>query len=247
MQIFKSNRYGDAVVVEDLGNKKLKIRFLNTGHEDVFHISSLKKGEFRDKTVSLPNSPPKNRNVGDIVESNNYGTMQVIELSGKKCKVVFIETGTVVEAYTDNVYSGKVRDAYARVCYGVGYAGEFERVFYWKPAKQLWRNMLKRCYSENDPKGYYGRGYTVSERWLCFANFLEDLPTLRNFDKWLLGHKEGYTKYNLDKDLILEGNKVYCKELCQFITEYENKSAGAINARKLDVIKDRYGWGSRNE
>lgn len=242
MEIFKSNRYGDAVVLEYLENKKVKIKFLNSGYEDIFHITSLQRGEFRDKSVSLPQPPRKDRKVGDVIPSNNFGDMIVLSLEGKRCIVQFIETGTTVEVYTDNAYSGKVKDKYARICYGHGWVGDFKRLYYWKQAMQLWRNMLKRCYCEKDPKGYFGKydiPVTVSERWLCFSNFLEDLPSLPNFDKWLLGHKEGNTKYNLDKDLKVEGNKVYCKELCQFVTEYENKSAGAINARRLDKLKNK--------
>ena len=242
MEIFKSNRYGDAVVLEYLENSKVKVKFLNSGHEDIFHITSLRRGEFRDKSISLSRPPRKIRNIGDVISSNNFGDMVVLKfLKNRKCIVQFINTGTTVEVYTDNAYAGKVKDRYARTCYGHGYLGEFKRLPYWKQALQLWRNMLKRCYCEKDPKGYFGKHDTpviVSERWLCFADFLKDLPSLPNFDKWLLGHKEGNTKYNLDKDLKVEGNRVYCKELCQFVTKHDNKSAGAVNARRLDKLKN---------
>jgi len=238
MQVFKSNRYGDAVVVEDVGNKRLKVRFVNTGHEDIFHITSLKRGEFRDKTVSLPLIRRNDRFVGSVLKSNNYGDMVILSINGKRCVVQFLQTGYTTDVYIDNATAGKVKDPYYPSSYGVGYLGEFKKNSYWKQCYQLWRNMMKRCYSEKDLKGYYGKGVSVCTRWLCFANFLEDLPKLENFEKWLKGHTNG-DRYNLDKDLKVEGNKVYCPELCSFVTEYENKSAGAVNARRLDKLKNK--------
>ena len=137
--------------------------------------------------------------------------------------VQFVETGTTKEVYRENAISGKVRDEYAISVYGKGYSGLYDKkIPYWKKARQLWQNMMKRCYSTKDKKGYYGYA-TVCDRWHCFANFLDDLPKLKNFDLWLNPTDE---KYNLDKDLIGNGS-VYSPLNCQFITEHENKSAGA--------------------
>ena len=138
--------------------------------------------------------------------------------------VQFVETGTTKEVYRENATTGKVRDEYAISVYGKGYQGDYskEENPHWKQARQLWQNMMKRCYSTKDKKGYYGYA-TVCDRWHCFANFLHDLPKLKNFDLWLNPIDE---KYNLDKDLIGNGS-VYSPINCQFITEHENKSAGA--------------------
>lgn len=138
--------------------------------------------------------------------------------------VQFTDTGTTKEVYRENATAGKVRDEYAIAVYGKGYQGTFskEQFPYWKQARQLWRNMMKRCYSTKDMKGYYGYA-TVCDRWHCFSTFLADLPTLNNFDLWLNPIDE---KYNLDKDKIGNGT-VYSPLNCQFITEHENKSLGA--------------------
>lgn len=180
--------------------------------------------------------------------SNNAGQeFLVLKEYSKKIKnrkwemwtVQFTNTGYTREVYKQNALLGKVRDPYEISFCGVGFEGEFEKVSYWKQAKRLWCNMLKRCYSENYPTGYYGRGITVDSRWLCFSNFLYDLPELENFDNWLEGFKEGCLKYNLDKDLIIEGNKVYSRECCSFVLDSVNKSAGAKNSRPFERIKRR--------
>lgn len=164
--------------------------------------------------------------------TNNAGhKLKVFAKRGKKVKIQFVNTGYTTEAYIDNVKAGNVTDPYEISVYGIGYIGEFERVSYWRQAKQLWNNMMKRCYSEKDPRGYFGKAF-VDARWRCFANFLEDLPKLENFNEWLKGQEDGAIKYNLDKDLMFEGNKTYSRDMCMFVTEFENKSAGGINRQK---------------
>lgn len=183
-------------------------------------------------------------NIGDVF-TNNAGqelvilsTQTVTRKCGKgtykKAVVKFLETGTTKEAYFENIAVGKVRDEYAVSCYGVGYLGDRDKTIpYYKQASQLWRNMLKRCYSEKDEKGYKG-AVVVSPRWLCLENFVNDLPKLKNFDRWLKGGKCSKTRFQLDKDMLGDGT-VYSPHVCLFISEHENKSLGAINARAWDT------------
>lgn len=145
--------------------------------------------------------------------------------------IQFEDTGTTKEVYACNAKVGKARDPYAISFCGKGCTGEYRKTPYWRQAKRLWSNMLKRCYDENYESGYHGRGYTVCKRWLCFEHFLEDLPKIPNFSEWLDGFDKTKTQFNLDKDLLVEGNKVYCLECCSFVPEGVNKSAGAKNGK----------------
>lgn len=173
--------------------------------------------------------------VGDILKNNADQELKILDIFRKKrsdskstyemAVVQFLETGTTKEVYTSNLYRGKVRDEYAPSYYGIGYLGFRDKSCgYYKQGNQLWRNMLKRCYCEKDPKGYFGYSF-VCNRWLCLANFLEDLPKLKNFDRWLEGGSCSSTRYNLDKDVLGDG-VWYSPHNCQFITEFENKSLG---------------------
>ena len=170
--------------------------------------------------------------------SNNNLEFEVLEefsgYSNKRAHVFWLiqfkDTGTTMQVLKANAIKGKVKDPYAVSVWGVGYVGFFSRKLpYWKQANQLWRNMMKRCYCEKDPRGYFGTAF-VDSRWKCFANFLEDLPKLDNFEKWLDGFISG-VKYNLDKDLKVEGNKLYSREVCSFVLESVNKSEGAKNGK----------------
>lgn len=87
------------------------------------------------------------------------------------------------------------------------------------PALQTWMMMLKRCYRKKDLKKeptYIG--CSVCEEWLTFSNFA----------KW---YEENYVEgYELDKDLIKKGNKVYSPETCCFIPHKINQ---ALTNRRL--------------
>ena len=74
-----------------------------------------------------------------------------------------------------------------------------------------WTNMLTRAYSANYHKLYPSYiGCSVCDEW----------HSLTNFKKWYdRFYKEGYA---LDKDLLKEGNKVYCPTLCRFIPKEIN-------------------------
>lgn len=230
--IYPTNRDGNVELISKKG-KVATIKFLNTGFVREVGMGNLMAGKAMDYTVTereyteveYPNT---------LMSSNNYGSFILLEKKGKDCIVQFVETGYTVKALWENIKLGKIADPYKKNNYG-GWQGEFEKTSYWKQADQLWRNMMKRCYSTKDEKGYLGKDVTVDDRWLCFANFLEDLPKLENFDLWLEGQNADSTKYNLDKDFKIDGNKVYSREACMFLTEAFNKSY-TIRNRKVGKV-----------
>ena len=83
---------------------------------------------------------------------------------------------------------------------------------------QVWQDMLKRCYSDKykDKNPTY-KNCKVCEEWLSFSTF----------NKWF---EENYPKHlvdkvdriELDKDLLVEGNKVYSPETCVFLPKRIN-------------------------
>ena len=79
------------------------------------------------------------------------------------------------------------------------------------PAYTAWLNMLRRCY---DPRHYSKYptyfGCSVCKEWLLFSNF----------QKW---HNEHYRPgFELDKDIIRKGNKVYGPEFCEYVPKRIN-------------------------
>lgn len=148
--------------------------------------------------------------------------------SGHRMYVVeFLKTKNRVIASKSEITHNCVRDYYSPSTCGVGYIGDIKVAAPKEHHREhvLWRNMLSRCYNENNRKDYMsygGIGVTVCKRWHCFQNFLEDIKDIDGYDekKFFAG------KLTLDKDLKQidkpHSERVYSKETCTFISNEEN-------------------------
>lgn len=76
-----------------------------------------------------------------------------------------------------------------------------------------WHNMLARCYNSkiHTYKPYY-KPCTVIEEWQSYANFRE----------WFRQNNIEGRKLDLDKDMLIQGNKVYGSDTCALVTHYAN-------------------------
>ena len=76
-----------------------------------------------------------------------------------------------------------------------------------------WHSMLKRAYSKSEKLLFPSYiGVTVCSEWHRFSAFRD----------WMI--TQNYEGLELDKDLLLPGNKVYCPEYCCFITQALNSA-----------------------
>lgn len=79
------------------------------------------------------------------------------------------------------------------------------------PYYKKWSAMIARCYSDAYQAKYPSyRGCIVCEEWLLFSSFR----------KWMVGQE--WEGLQLDKDLLLAGNKVYSPETCVFVPRRVN-------------------------
>lgn len=93
--------------------------------------------------------------------------------------------------------------------------GKQKRKLIWVcPFYRAWNNMLRRCYyikTQGKQPTYIG--CTVTREWLKFSNFRA----------WM--DKQDWEGKQLDKDLLVEGNKIYSAETCAFVTKMVNTFA----------------------
>lgn len=231
-KFYSTKRDGLVEVIELINYRSVKVRFINSGFEREVLLANLAVGKCADTTIEVRPSTIVTTYPNVKIQSNSCGEFTIVERTGKFCKVLFTETGYETQAYTENARKGKVTDPYFKSRYGIGYLGEDVDCSYREFAYTLWGNMIKRCYSKTDSRGYFGKGKNVfvNDRWLCFHNFAKDIPNLPNFDKWLNGQMgKSDTKYNLDKDFAYVGCNEYSLETCQFIDESLNKSTTCRN------------------
>ena len=74
-----------------------------------------------------------------------------------------------------------------------------------------WAGMIRRCYSESSKIKYPSYlGCSVCDEWKFFSNF----------KRWM--QRQEYKGKELDKDLILKGNKIYSPANCLFLSPNVN-------------------------
>ena len=94
------------------------------------------------------------------------------------------------------------------------------------PAYVKWQGMLNRAYGAS------------SSRWYDNVTVSESFKHYPIFKQWYLTQyvEEGW---ELDKDLLLKGNKVYCASRCCFLPK-EINSALAINRSLIPALAEKY-------
>lgn len=97
----------------------------------------------------------------------------------------------------------------AKLIYGVGLndvAGSYRSKIYVR-----WHSMIARCYSKRRLEKYPSyNGCTVCDEWLLFGNF----------KTWM--ENQDWHEKEIDKDLLIKGNKLYSPETCVLISREIN-------------------------
>lgn len=169
-----------------------------------------------------------------IVGNNTYGSkMEIVEYNkARDIMVRFIDHNNTVHATWGQFCKGEIRNVYDKSVYGVGYIGEgeYKSKINGKrtPQYATWRSMIARCYDEK----YHEKQPTyihcsVSPEWHNFQNFA----------KW---YDENYyevdnQRMELDKDILIKGNKVYSSENCVFVPKNINGLFIKCNASRGDL------------
>ena len=174
----------------------------------------------------------KTDRIGETNISNEGCAMKIIEYNNAKDIVVEFQDGYKYRLHTSYqaFKKGKCKNPFYPSVYGYGYLGidkngnvpktkelkDGKSVATWEYLK--WQNMLQRCfdnkYKEKHPTY---KDVICCSRWLCFANFLEDLEILKQEYNW-----DENEKLNLDKDILHKGNKIYSLENCILVPDYIN-------------------------
>lgn len=155
---------------------------------------------------------------GDILETKFHGQLQVIEYKDSKNVVGrFLSTGYVVTGRADSFRNGNIRDRLAKTICGVGFLGleDYSAHPRYVNIYQRWRNMIVRCNQDRD--GAFRPSYlgcSVCPEWCDLSKFFN----------WCINHSQWNNgEWELDKDILLKGNKVYSPETCSFVpTEINN-------------------------
>ena len=153
---------------------------------------------------------------GLVFNTNNSGVCVVVNYTNyDDVTVKFVETGYETKTRMDNLKLGKVKDYLHPSIYGKGVLGEgFKQSESQSYSFRLWKNMLKRCYSEVSFKK------SPSYEQCLTSETFNDYQQFKTWCNSQLGF--GNTGWELDKDILVKGNKVYSEDTCCFVPKEIN-------------------------
>ena len=156
--------------------------------------------------------------VGKVCKSKSSGDFEIVKYNNTaNVEIQFVKTGYETSATLGDIRNGKVKDTCVPSVYSIGILGtKHPSTINGVLTKEyeLWQSMLQRCYSDafKKQRPTY-EGCEVSNNFKYYEYFYE----------WC--HKQiGFSNqgWQLDKDLLVKGNKVYSEDSCIFLPQEVN-------------------------
>lgn len=154
---------------------------------------------------------PEDMLQGTIHPTRKWGDIEIISYLGSKQVIVkFSGTGVIRDTRAELIRKGIVEDLTIPSLFGKGFIGLGEHTSVYNHKEYVhWKGILERSYSEKlmEKRPSYLEVYTNT----AWHNF-------QNFAPWCHTQKGFYHKgWELDKDLLVKGNKIYSPETCVFL------------------------------
>ena len=151
--------------------------------------------------------------IGKVCKSLNSGGFKILKYNNAtNVEIQFLKTGFEIVAQLEHIRNGSVKDPHSPSVCGVGILGvKYPPSINGRNTKEydLWYSMLRRCYSDTLKKRYPTyEDCEVSENFKSYEYFYEWCQKQIGFSM------DGF---ELDKDLLLKGNKFYSENTCIFI------------------------------
>ena len=156
--------------------------------------------------------------VGKVCKSLNSGDFKILKYNDAyNVDVQFLKTGFETVARLGDIKNGLIKDPYSPSVYGIGIVGTKYPISVNSvqiKEYELWTHMLQRCYSDTyKKKRPTYEGCEVSDNFKSYEYFYEWCHEQIGF---------GNEGWQLDKDLLTKGNKVYSEDSCVFIPKEIN-------------------------
>ena len=159
---------------------------------------------------------------GSVITTKNFGDIVITKYLNKdNIHIRFINTGYTLITQSLNIRQGTIKDRLAPAVFGIGVLGDGLSTVDGVRLKEyeLWKNMIKRCYSKNFHEKFPTYSIcSVSENFKYYPYFKEWCNNQIGF-----GVKdENGRHFALDKDILIKGNKVYSEDTCCFVPQEIN-------------------------
>lgn len=254
--VVKTNNCGDVIVKEFNSATDVLVEF-SDGETTTTTVSLLKSGYVRHPKLF------SNR-VGTEFTTNSGWLGKVINWENAHNVLVEWQDGSKSYQTWSEVNSGGIKPLFQPSVAGIGFVGEGKYVpssYKLCEGKEhaderiyaYWRRMLTRCYNELEQQKPSCRAYigcTVRDDWHNFQNFAE--WAYAKDQAWFC---EGNKIWELDKDLLVDGNRVYSADTCTFLPpdiniflsdrDWSEKCPRGVNYIKPATSGAKEGWIAR--
>ena len=167
--------------------------------------------------------------IGDTFITKEGCTLVVVEYNDQKDVLVeFIdEFRHRFKTSSNSLRKGLIKNPFHPSVCGVGYLGvgdfrcSLDSIVTQEYAK--WHRMIHRCY---DAK-FHEKNPTYKDCMVC-----DDWHNFQNFAEWYTKQKGYDENYELDKDLLISGNKVYSPDTCMLAPSQINSLLLDCGARR---------------
>ena len=151
--------------------------------------------------------------VGKVCKSKSSGDFKIVKYNNARdVQIQFLNTGYEATVELGVIRKGEVKDPYSPSVFGVGLLGtKYPSTINGRNTKEyeIWCSMLKRCYNDTyQKKNPTYIGCKVSDKFKIYEYFYD----------WC-NRQIGFSNkdWQLDKDLLAKGNKIYSESTCVFI------------------------------
>lgn len=184
--------------------------------------------------------------VGEI-RDNKYGKYKIIkvykdEKNNYKYDIEFIDTNTIRKnissssLYLSNIKDCKYPYIHNVACLGGYYSPNQSEIMH--KLYSRWERIISRCYNKDDKryKDYGEVGIHVSNEWLNFKNFYNDMIKKENIEKILEG-----AKWQIDKDMLCKTKNIhpciYSNDTTMIVSIYDNVSESNKRIKNYEKYK----------
>ena len=161
----------------------------------------------------------KDRYLGREYKTKEGYNVKVVEYKNYNEVVIMYNNGYKTKSKMSHIKSGNIKNPYHPSVHGVGYFGdgEYKSKINRKKVNMYtsWCNMLGRCYNEKEVLKFPTYKNTI----VC-----KEWHNYQNFAKWYDENRKDYmdNSWDLDKDILIKGNKIYSPETCCFVPQEIN-------------------------
>ena len=242
-----SKHYGPYIIKDIININNIphaKILFLNNKSETITRLTHALNNEVRDPQYGL--------DFNKIYYSDNYGPYIIKDIfkgaRGKSSATIikFLLSNGEKIVSVDKALRGEVSDKSINAVSSpldtscLDTDDRIKRIN--RLSKNLWCYMMYRCYDDKKENyaSYGALGIKVCDRWLNIDNFISDLPSLFQYDKWY----RYPTVYRLDKDYlqlnIEKEKRIYSKDTCVFLHKMDNINLKCIEYKRINNTLTNY-------